>query len=58
MDGLKKLLIGNKLNLLTTARILTECYREKVQSKSRIVDSKLFLGFSRRGSVNIAQENL
>lgn len=56
MDGLKKLLIGNKLNLLTTARILTECYREKVQSKSRIVDSKLFLGFSRRGSVNIAQE--
>ena len=57
MDGLKKLLIGNKLNLLTTARILTECYREKVQSKARLLTANVFSSFSRGGSVNIAKEN-
>ena len=45
MDGLKKLLIGNKLNHLTTARILTKCNREKIQSKVQLftqVDSNVF----------------
>lgn len=56
MDGLKKLLIGNKLNLLTTARILTECYREKIQSKARLLTANVFWDFSRRGSVNIDEE--
>ena len=56
MDGLKKLLIGNKLNLLTTTRILTECYREKIQSKARLLTANVFWDFSRRGSVNIAEE--
>lgn len=51
MDGLKKLLIGNKLNLLTTARILTECYRERVQSKARLLTANVFSSFS------IAKEN-
>ena len=57
MDGLKKLLIGNKLNLLMTARILTESNREKVQSKERLLTANVFLGISRRGSVSIAEEN-
>lgn len=42
MDGLKKLLIGKKLNHLTTARILTKCNREKVQSKARLLTANVF----------------
>lgn len=52
MDGLKKLLIGNKLNHLTTSRILTRHTRfNRKNTKQTAVDENVFvvlLGESRQ----------
>lgn len=59
MDGLKKLLIGNKLNHLTTVRILTKYNREKVQSKAKLLTANVFevlLGEDRRMSLIAGEE--
>lgn len=53
MDGLKKLLIGNKLNHLTTARILNKGNREKAKSKARLMTC--ICCCSMRGPANLAE---